>query len=381
MSKKLRVLLVEDLEDDAELILRDLRRGGYEPDYRRVETAEEMASALDEGGWEIVLSDYNLPRFSAPAALELLKSRGMDVPFIIISGTIGEQTAVDCMRAGASDFLLKGNLTRLVAALQRELRAARDRQTQREEEQRRREIENAREQAESENRFKSQFLANMSHELRTPLNAVIGFSELLEDEKAGPLAPMQRDYIEAVLASARHLLNLINDILDLSKIDAGRVTLSPEPTSIAALVASIKSVLQSLANKSGVALETDVAADLPELHVDPLRIKQVLYNLLANGLKFTPKGGRVSLRARREGDCVRVDVVDTGIGIRREDLPLLFREFQQIASPGRVKPEGTGLGLALAKRLVELHDGEISVKSEPARGTTFTVKLPLQSQA
>jgi signal transduction histidine kinase len=381
MSKRLRVLLVEDLEDDAELILRDLRRGGYEPDYRRVETAEAMAAALEEGDWEIILSDFNLPRFSAPAALELLKSKGVDVPFIIISGTVGEQTAVECMRAGASDFLLKGNLTRLVAALQRELRAARDRQTQRDEEQRRREIEIAREQAERENQFKSLFLASMSHELRTPLNAIIGFSELIEDEKAGPLAPTQRDYIHSVLTSARHLLSLINDILDLSKIEAGRETLSTEWVQINTLVEAVLDVLRSLAIKQEVKLETDVASDLPEILVDPVRIKQVLYNLLSNGLKFTPSGGTVSLRARLIGDRIRVEVADTGPGIRREDLPLLFREFQQLPGTGRPKLEGTGLGLVLTKRFVELHGGEISVASEPGKGTTFTVELPLQASA
>jgi signal transduction histidine kinase len=378
MSKELRVLLVEDLEDDAELILRDLRRGGYEPDYRRVETAEEMAAALEEGGWEIILSDYNLPRFSAPAALELLKSKDVDVPFIIISGTVGEQTAVECMRAGASDFLLKGNLTRLVAALQRELRAARDRQAQREEEERRREIEIAREQAERENQFKSLFLASMSHELRTPLNAIIGFSELIEDEKAGPLAPTQKDYIHSVLTSARHLLSLINDVLDLSKIEAGRETLSTEWVQPNTLVEAVLEVLRSLAIKQGGKLETDVPADLPEILVDPVRIKQVLYNLLSNGLKFTPPGGTVSLRVRLAGDRIRIEVADTGPGIRREDLPLLFREFQQLRGPGRSKLEGTGLGLVLTKRFVELHGGEIAVASEPGKGTTFTVELPIQ---
>jgi signal transduction histidine kinase len=376
MSTDLRVLLVEDSPDDANLVLRTLRREGFVPDFLRVETAEAMSAALDEGGWEIILSDYHLPRFSGPEALELLKEKGLDVPFVIVSGTVGEKAAIECMRAGARDYLLKGNLSRLAAALQRELRAAQDRRRQREEELRSAEIELAREQAERENRFKSQFLAQMSHELRTPLNSIIGFSELLERETAGPLLPVQKEYLELVLTSSRHLLRLIEDVLDLSKVSVGAADLRLESTSLETLVESVVSGLKPLVSRGRVTLDSAVASGLPELRVDPLRLKQILYNLLANGIKFTPAGGGVALRAQPEGDRCRIDVSDTGIGIRREDLPLLFREFQRLAPQDGVQREGTGLGLALTKRLVELHGGELSVESEPGRGSTFTVRLP-----
>jgi signal transduction histidine kinase len=381
MGTELRVLMVEDSADDAELILRALRQGGYDTiTYSRVETADGMATALEIGGWDVILADYNLPAFSGPAALELLKAEGLDLPFLIVSGAVGEEAAVACMRAGASDYLLKGSLTRLAAAVEREVRVARDRQVQRDEERRIRVLEIAQLQAERESQFKSQFLANMSHELRTPLNAIIGFTELLEREMAGPLAPKQKDFVEMVLTSSRHLLGLINDILDLSKINAGQVSLSWETVAMPTLLEPVMNVLAPLIAQRGVTLETDIPGNLPELRVDPLRIKQALYNLLANGIKFTPSGGTVALRARVEGDRFRIDVADTGVGIRTEDLPLLFHEFQRIEMPRGSEVEGTGLGLALTKRLVELHGGEVLAESELGRGSTFSIRLPLVSR-
>ncbi|MBI4510886.1 MAG: PAS domain S-box protein [Deltaproteobacteria bacterium] len=238
-------------------------------------------------------------------------------------------------------------------------------------------LEREKEHAQRQSEFKSRFLANMSHDLRTPLNAVIGFSELLDQEIHGPLTPKQREYVQHVLRSGRHLLSLLNDILDLSKVEAGRMEINKEWCYLTSIVEGVQSVVQALAERQGVRLAVCIPAGLPQLFVDPVRIKQVLYNLLSNGIKFTPRGGSVALSAMLMGPAIEISVEDTGIGIDEKDIPRLFREFEQIEHPSGAKPEGTGLGLALSRRLTRLHGGQVRVRSKLGEGSTFTVVLPL----
>ncbi|MDB4987572.1 MAG: Histidine kinase [Myxococcaceae bacterium] len=238
------------------------------------------------------------------------------------------------------------------------------------------ELSRAKERAEQESRYKSRFLASMSHELRTPLNAIIGFSELLDQEIFGDLTTRQKEYVGYVVQSGRHLLGLVNDILDLSKIEAGRMELSRAWVSPLSVIDAVQGSVQPLAQKQGVTLVLELPSELPDLYVDEMRLRQILYNLLSNGIKFTPAGGRVTLQAALHEDRLCVDISDTGVGIRAEDLPRLFREFERLDEGSGMKTEGTGLGLALTKRLVELHGGSIHVESKHDVGSKFTFSLP-----
>ena len=254
----------------------------------------------------------------------------------------------------------------------RELSAANEQLSQEIEERRRAEAE-----AERANRLKSEFLANMSHELRTPLNAIIGFSELIHDGKVGPVSAGQKEFLGDILTSSQHLLQLINDVLDLSKVEAGQMDFRPERVDLGRLVAEVRDILRSLAGSKRITVGIDIEVGLGEVVADPARLKQVLYNYLSNALKFTPEDGRVTIRGRPEGsEAFRLEVEDTGIGIRPEDLGRLFREFQQLDAGAAKRYAGTGLGLALTKRIVEAQGGRVGVVSTPAKGSVFFAVLP-----
>jgi signal transduction histidine kinase len=225
---------------------------------------------------------------------------------------------------------------------------------------------------------KSRFLAGVSHELRTPLNGIIGFSELMYDAKLGPVSEDHKDVLSDILNSARHLLQLINDILDLSKVEAGKMEFHPESARIDTLVYEVRDVVRPLAEKKRLKLGISVPSDLVAV-VDPARFKQVLYNYLSNAVKFTPESGRVELRIRREEDSsFRVEVEDTGVGISPEEIAKLFQEFQQLPN-SRKAEQGTGLGLALTRHIVEAQGGSVSVRSVKGSGSVFAAVFPLVS--
>jgi PAS domain S-box-containing protein len=251
-------------------------------------------------------------------------------------------------------------------------------------------IQHTKEAAESANLAKSQFLANMSHELRTPLNAIIGFSEILADKTFGDLNDRQLKYSNNILNSGRHLLQLINDILDLAKVEAGRVELMCNMFSVTKALSDAQTIVKTLANKKSIDLEFEVASNLPPLFADEAKFKQIMYNLLSNAVKFTPDGGRVSVTAtfqnKAAGDSnlmldgfVRVAVADTGIGIKPQDQERIFAEFEQVDSSYGRQQQGTGLGLALTQKLVELHGGRIWVESKgvEGKGSTFIFLIPI----
>ena len=227
------------------------------------------------------------------------------------------------------------------------------------------------------NRLKSEFLANMSHELRTPLNAIIGFAELMHDGKVGPISDHQQEYLGDILTSSRHLLQLINDVLDLSKVEAGKMDFRPEPVDLAKLIREVKDILRTLAAQKQIRVEEEIDAGVSGVLVDPAKLKQVLYNYLSNAIKFTPDEGRVVVRILPEGaEAFRLEVEDTGIGIGSEDFARLFVEFQQLDAGMAKKHAGTGLGLALTKRIVEAQGGQVGASSVPGKGSLFSAVLP-----
>jgi len=218
----------------------------------------------------------------------------------------------------------------------------------------------------------------MSHELRTPLNAILGFSEVLWERMFGDLNEKQAEFVQDILGSGRHLLSLINDILDLSKVEAGRMDLHLASFDLPLAIESAVSLIRERAARQGIALTVAADESLGEMVADERKVRQILLNLLSNAVKFTPAGGRVEVKAERAGDWAELSVRDTGIGIAPEDQAAVFEEFRQVGGPAAQQLEGTGLGLALAKRFVELHGGTIGVQSEVGKGTTFTFTLPLR---
>ena len=227
------------------------------------------------------------------------------------------------------------------------------------------------------NRLKSEFVANMSHELRTPLNSIIGFAELMVDQRHGPMPPKYAEFTSLILKSAQHLLQLINDILDLAKVESGKIDLKPEPVDLARVVNDVTSVAGGLARRRDVHLETIVDPEVGEVCLDPNRFKQVLYNYVSNAIKFSAEHGRVQVRVRPDGAghfCLEVQ--DWGIGIKPDDVNRLFIEFQQLDAGTAKRHGGTGLGLALTKRIVEAQGGSVGVTSQPGAGSTFYARLP-----
>jgi PAS domain S-box-containing protein len=240
------------------------------------------------------------------------------------------------------------------------------------------ELEEQNRRVQEATRLKSEFLANMSHELRTPLNGIIGFSEFLIDEKPGALNAKQREYLNDILNSGKHLLQLINDVLDLAKVEAGKMEFYAELFSVKNAIDEVCSVITPTANKKQITIRLDIQSEVNSIMLDQAKFKQILYNLLSNAIKFTNPEGRVEIQVSVEdGSSLKMQATDTGIGIKKEDFSRLFKEFEQLDSSLARLYEGTGLGLALTKKLIDLQQGTISVESEFGKGSCFTVLLPL----
>ena len=405
MNAKATILVVDDTPDNLVLMSRLLTE-----EYRvKVASSGEKALriAASESPPSLILLDIMMPGLDGYAVCERLKRdpKTANIPVIFLTAKSDVEDEKRGLELGAVDYITKPISPPIVMArvrnhlaLQAMTDSLRDQNEYLEREVARRmseqmairEIAAQNLQLEAASRMKSEFLANMSHELRTPLNAIIGFSEVLRDGLAGELEPRQKEYANEIVVSGSHLLALINDILDLSKVEAGKMTLTLEPLDVAMLIQASLQVVRETAMAQRQRLSVLVAEGLGEVWLDGRKCKQILYNLLSNAVKFTPDGGDVRVEARRvsrkaspdgqAGPYLELMVQDSGIGISATDLARLFEPFTQIDSTLARRYQGTGLGLAMVKRLAELHGGTIALRSAPGEGSTFTVWLPWRTE-
>ena len=402
MSEAIKFLLVDDTPENLVALEALLRRDGLELLVAR--SGSEALELLLVHEVSLALLDVQMPVMDGFELAELMRGfkRTKHVPIIFVTaGNRDPERLFEGYESGAVDFLFKPidprvlkskvdvffELARQRGEVSRALSVA----------------QMARSAAESANRSKDEFLANMSHELRTPLNAIIGFSEVLKDGLMGEMTDQQRRFIGQIFSSGNHLLALINDILDLSKVESGTMTLDLEPVQVSSLFVNSVSIIREKAAAHHIRLSIDAAEELGSFHADARKLKQIAYNLLANAVKFTDEGGEVTLRVGRVpraevgqlsgswagrifpladnefAEFLKLSVTDNGIGISPEGLEQLFKPFSQIDSGLARKYEGTGLGLAMVKLLAELHGGAVAVQSAVGEGSCFMVWLPLRA--
>lgn len=403
-SKPISILVVDDDAIDRMALQRSLRDTPLDTVIQEVTNAEEALETVFRSKYDFIFVDYHLPGQNGLALVKRIRQEGIDTPLVVLTGQGSEQTAVELMKAGASDYLPKNKLssetlTRIVrSALRMHQAEILVKQTNmrlsdknKQLERINRELETKQQQIYRQNlqlqevsRLKSEFLATMSHELRTPLNAIIGFSQILLNGKKGDINRTQEDMLGRVLSNGRHLLELISNILELSKIEAGRLDLEPRNMDLVALVEATVEELRSLLNQKKLDLTVDIALSNPIIVNDPTRVRQVLINLLSNAIKFTLKGSITVLlkslpadnTTKGSSERILLSVADTGCGISEMDQLYIFEAFHQSDQRTNRHHAGTGLGLAITYSLVKMMHGEIIVESQVDKGSTFLVEIP-----
>ncbi len=364
MSKALKVLIVDDSENDAILLVRELRHGDYDPQYLRVDRPEAMQNALEKSVWNLVISDFTMPHFNGMAALSLLQETGLDIPFIIVSGSIGEDVAVACMKAGASDYIMKGNLSRLVPAVARELAEAEVRRARRE----------AEEKLVAAERLQTvgQVASSIIHDLKNPMQVILGNLEFLAGESS--VSEKHKRYCGTIEKQVERMLGMCQEILDFAR---GEVSLSLESVNLLELCKEAVSLNEKLFAAAGVRLsyEGRLEEKAPPLVIaDKERVWRVLTNLIGNAKEAMPSGGEIQVSVVVSSQEAKVEVCDNGPGVPEEIREKLFDPFFTHG-----KSKGTGLGLSIVKKIVEAHGGKIDFSSETGAGTTFRIVLPLQT--
>ena len=387
------LLAIDDDPDNRAFLTKAVSKQGFE-----VVTAPNATQArrqLDGRRPALIFLDVQMPEESGLALLPQMLRDFPDAVVVMMTAYGSEQVAAEALRGGADDYIAKPiDLQRLREMLDRNLEKQRlraerqslvarlkdsNRYLMRQHAALRRadeEILQVNRQLEQSNRYKSEFLANMSHELRTPLNAILGFSEILLDVTMNLTGGERTEFLRNIHSSGQHLLGLINDILDLAKIEAGKMELKAEEMRVAEVLQEVTAILEPMARQQGLQLTTIGAVEASVIKADRSKFKQVLYNLLSNAVKFTPPPGQITITVKDTPDQLTVSVQDTGIGMKAEDLPKLFREFEQIDGSYTRRYQGTGLGLALCRRFVQMHGGRIWAESKFGKGSTFTFTIP-----
>ena len=379
MTQTLRVLILEDSDDDAALLLRELRRQNYEPIYARADTAKGMNEALERETWSLVISDYSMPPFTAMQALEILKRRNLDLPFIIVSGTIGEETAAIAMKSGAHDFLTKDKLTRLGAAVERELRDAEERRERKKAEEALRRSEEQLRQSQKVEAI-GRLAGGIAHDFNNLLTIINGYTELLLARLPGN-DKMSRD-VNEIRKAGQRAASLTRQLLAFSR----KQILEPKVLDLNAIVVELEKMLRRLIGED-IRLTIAPAADLRRIKTDPGQIEQVIMNLVVNARDAMPQGGNLTLETSnvvldqayaarhvgvRPGAYVMLAVSDTGCGMDKEAMAHIFEPFFTTKAPGK----GTGLGLSTVYGIIKQSGGNVWAYSEPGRGTTFKIYLP-----
>ncbi len=373
MGTPLRLLLIEDSEDDALLLVRELRRGGYDVTHQRVDTARAMHAALDSGPWDLVMSDHSMPGFSGTQALELLRSRNVEVPLIFVSGTMGEEAAVSALKSGAQDYLLKGNLKRLLSAVDRSLAEAEGRRE-------RRRLEA---QVNQLRRFEAigRLAGGIAHDFNNVLGSILGWAELGEIDL--PEGHRARERLAKIRAQAQRAAALTRQLLAFAR----RQVLEPQNLDVNAVIAESISLMGKVIGEH-VEINLQLTERLEPAWADATQIEQIIMNLCINARDAMPEGGRLTLETQltevqpgaeeyrsyfRPGRYVQITVADTGTGMDATTLEHIFEPFFTTKEVGK----GTGLGLATVYGIVKQHNGIIDVESELGRGTRFHVYLPV----
>ncbi|CAN1213338.1 hypothetical protein TUMEXPCC7403_24245 [Tumidithrix helvetica PCC 7403] len=381
-----RILVVEDNPADADL-LEEFLSDFQNWQSTSVDRLESAIALVEQQTFDVVLLDLSLPDSHGIETVTRLHSVQTSLPIVVLTGLDDEEIGLKALREGAQDYLVKGTfddrlLKRVISySIERSQLQGAMQQTNEY-------LTTINHELVQATRLKDEFLANMSHELRTPLNAILGMSEGLQEEVFGEINERQQKAIALIERSGRHLLELINDILDVSKIEAGKLELDISAVSVHQLCEASLAFVRQQAIQKSIGLHTDIQENLGIVLCDDRRMKQVLLNLLNNAIKFTATGGSVTLVVKQEvsetnsasgepTEQLNLSVIDTGIGIAAQDIDKLFKPFVQIDASLNRKYAGTGLGLTLVKQIVELHGGTIAVQSEPGKGSCFTVRIPL----
>ena len=374
------ILVVEDEAGTRATLSAILEDAGYE--VTGLEKGTEAQEMIRSHSFNVIITDIRLPDVGGLEILELAKEINPDVAVIMMTGYASIETAVNAVNEGAYAYFVKPInpdeiKTTITNALKQQRLSLENKRLVESLQRSNKLLFEANEELKRATQLKSEFLANMSHELRTPLNVIIGFSELMMDRVPGKINEEQRQCLSDISDSSHRLLNLVNEVLDLSRIESGKMEFKLENVALTEVIESLTRTMLPMLTPRKQSLDIEIEEGLPAVHVDEGRLEQVLLNLATNSSKFTPDGGKLKIEAVRNGDWCQVSVIDNGIGIKKEDQERIFEPFCWLDNPLTKEKSGTGLGLALVETIVEKYGGQIWVESEYRKGSRFTFTLPL----